>query len=498
MVDTNVISRSRRLLRPARRSKATATARPLCVDLDGTLIRTDILLESLLMLLRRNIFFLFLIPLWLMRGKAALKAEIATRVKINPRLLPYNAEFLAFLRREKAKGRKLVLATASHEKPARSIAKHLGIFDAVLASTNKVNLKGEAKRARLETDYGAGEFDYAGNGKVDVPILRAAHDCILVNPEPGAHRLAVKAGVNIVEEFDDRSNTARGYLKALRFHQWLKNTLIFIPLLLSHLLFDVAALQQAMLAFLAFGLCASSVYILNDLLDLADDRRHPEKKNRPFASGAIPVSHGLALSPLLLTGAAFLAMLLPWEFALVLSAYYVMTLGYSFFFKRTLLFDVIVLAALYTSRIVAGSAALALDRSPWLLAFSVFVFFSLALVKRYVELGEVKDIAAKLSERARGYRGVDRETLSQVGITSGLLSVLVLALYIDSDTVKANYPHPEIIWFLCPLMLYLITRIWVLARRGELPGDPVLFAARDWRSQVIVVLGALLMTAAAL
>ena len=223
--------------------------------------------------------------------------------------------------------------------------------------------------ARLEADYGAGKFDYAGNGKVDVPILRAAHGGILVNPEPGTRRLAQKAGVNVVEVFDDRSSLVRGYLKALRLHQWLKNTLIFVPLLLSHLLFDFVALQQAVLAFLAFGLCASSVYVLNDLLDLGDDRRHPEKKNRPFASGAIPVSHGLALSPLLLTGAALLTLLLPWQFALVLGAYYVMTLAYSFFFKRTLLFDVIVLAALYTSRIVAGSAALDLERSPWLLAF---------------------------------------------------------------------------------------------------------------------------------
>lgn len=471
---------------------------PLCVDLDGTLLRTDLLYETALALLRRNILYLFLLPLWLLKGKAHLKAEIARRVSLDPAALPYSDDFLAHLREQKAKGRTLVLATASHESLARRVAAHLGLFGAVIASDGRANLKGAAKLARLEAEFGARGFDYAGNGHTDVPILAGARKALLVNPDSGVRAAAEKRGAHISAEFARENAGPRAWLKAMRLHQWLKNLLIFLPLLLAHRIFDLAAWQDGVVAFLAFGLCASSVYILNDLLDLADDRRHPEKRNRPFASGALPVQYGLLAAPLLLAGAAGLAALLPWEFGAVLAFYYALTLAYSFFLKRTLLFDVITLAALYTIRIVAGSAALEVERSPWLLAVSVFVFFSLALVKRYVELGEAGDTHIPLASRSRGYRAADRETLSQMGISSGLMSVLVLALYVDSDNVRELYPHPEVIWFVCPLMLYLVTRIWVLARRGEMPGDPVLFAARDWRSQAMVALGAALLMAAAL
>ena len=498
MANTEVLSRTRVGKRPARRAKNAQDEPVLCVDLDGTLIRTDVLAESVLALLRRNILFLFLLPIWLLQGRATLKAEIARRVTINPARLPYNPEFLSFLRAEKTRGRRLYLATASHEKPARSIARHLRLFDGIFASTDATNLKGTAKLARLEAEFGAGNFDYAGNGRVDVPLFAAAHGGILVNPEAGVRGKLRSTGCEPLAEFDAGSRSLRPYFKAMRLHQWLKNALVFLPLLLAHKLFEFSALQQSATAFIAFGLCASSVYILNDLLDLADDRRHPEKKQRPFAAGSVPIPHGIVMAAVLLLASAGLAALLPWQFAAVLASYYALTLGYSFFIKRTLLFDVITLAALYTSRIVAGSAAIDIPRSPWLLAFSVFLFFSLALVKRYVELGEAKDTKASLSERARGYRCADRETLSQFGIASGLISVLVLALYVDSDNVRDLYGHPEIIWFLCPLLLYLITRIWVLARRGELPGDPVLFAARDWRSQAIVGVGAALLLAATL
>lgn len=498
MSNTDVLGQSSAKMRKRRSRKPASSAPPLCVDLDGTLIRSDVLAESVLALLRRNLLYIFLLPVWLMRGKARLKAEISRRVTLDAANLPYHQELIAYLRAEKARGRRIYLATASHEIPARAIARHLRLFDGVFASSDTVNLKGPRKLARIETELGAGNFHYAANGRVDLPLFEAAQGAMLVAPETGVKRRMCRAGIVPVAEFDGPARSFRSYVKALRLHQWLKNTLIFLPLLLAHKVSDLAALQQSALAFLAFGLCASSVYLLNDLLDLADDRRHPEKRQRPFAAGLMPVSHGLVLGGVLLAASAAIAALLPWQFSAVLASYYAMTLAYSFFFKRTLLFDVIVLAALYTSRIVAGSAALAIERSPWLLAFSVFLFFSLALVKRYVELGQARDTQTSLSERARGYRSADRETLSQFGVASGLISVLVLALYIDSDTVRELYGHPEIIWFLCPLMLYLITRIWVLARRGELPGDPVLFAARDWRSQCIVGLGALLLLAATL
>lgn len=496
MSDVATVKRPAKRAVPRRHKSVRKGTIPLCVDLDGTLLRTDLLHETALALLRRNLLYLFLMPFWLLKGKAHLKAEIARRVTLDPAALPYSDDFLAYLRKQKANGRTLVLATASHDSLAKRVAAHLGLFDMVIATNGAANLKGAAKLAKLRESFPAG-FDYAGNGHCDLVLLCAAREALLVNPERGVRAAAFGRGANVTGEFGAASGL-RGYIKALRLHQWLKNLLIFLPLLLAHRVFDIAAWQEGVIAFLAFGLCASSVYVLNDLLDLADDRRHAEKRLRPFAAGTVPVTHGLVMAPLLLAGAAGLAAMLPWQFGAVLAFYYALTLAYSFFLKRTMLFDVITLAGLYTIRIVAGSAALDVERSPWLLAVSVFVFFSLALVKRYVELGEATDTHVPLSSRSRGYRAADRETLSQVGIASGLMSVLVLALYIDSDNVRELYPHPEVIWFLCPLMLYLIVRIWMLARRGEMPGDPVLFAARDWRSQAMVGLGALMLMVAAL
>jgi 4-hydroxybenzoate polyprenyltransferase/phosphoserine phosphatase len=478
-----------------------ALSRPLCVDLDGTLIRTDLAVEHLLQLLKRNPLYLFLLPLWLWQGRAVLKREIAKRVPFDPAELPYNEPFLAYLREQKALGRKLVLATAADQLQAQAVADHLGIFSTVFASDGRINLSADAKRRRLEETFGRAKFDYAGNAKDDLKVWPAAVDAIVVSPEPGV-LAQLKLQRPVAREFPNPA-LAPGtkpwtpYLKAMRLHQWMKNGLLFVPLAMSHKLFEAGPFAQICLAFLAFGLTASSVYLLNDLVDLRDDRRHPNKRNRPFAAGTIPLTHGLAMVPLLLLGAFLVASLLPWQFAGVLAVYVATTLAYSFFFKRTMLFDVLVLAGLYTLRIVAGSAALAIPRSFWLLAFSIFLFFSLALVKRYVELREMGD-TAKARERGRGYRAVDLETLSQFGITSGMAAVLVMALYIDSSVGQKLYRNPEIIWLLCPLMLYLICRFWILARRGEMHEDPIMFAIKDWRSQVIVGIGACLLLLAAI
>jgi 4-hydroxybenzoate polyprenyltransferase/phosphoserine phosphatase len=479
---------------------AAATLRPLCVDLDGTLIRTDIAIEHLLQLLKRNPLFLFLLPYWLWQGRAVLKREIAKRVPFDAAELPYNEPFLAFLREQKVQGRTLVLATAADQIQAQAVADHLGIFTRVFASDGRVNLSANAKRRRLEETYGRGKFDYAGNAKDDLAVWPAAVDAIVVNPDPGV-LAQLKRQRPIAREFPNPALTPgaspwKPYVKAMRLHQWMKNGLLFVPLVMSHKLFEAGPFLQTSLAFLAFGLTASSVYLLNDMVDLKDDRRHPTKRNRPFAAGTIPLTHGLAMVPVLLLAAFLIACLLPWQFLGVLAVYFAATLAYSFFFKRTMLFDVLVLAGLYTLRIVAGSAALAIPRSFWLLAFSIFLFFSLALVKRYVELLEMGD-TAKARDRGRGYRAVDLETLSQFGITSGMAAVLVLALYIDSSVSQKLYRNPEIIWLLCPLMLYLICRFWILARRGEMHEDPIMFAIKDWRSQVIVGIGAVLLLLAA-
>ena len=462
----------------------------LCVDLDGTLIHSDLLVESILALVRSNPFYLFLLPVWLFRGKACLKNEIAKRVSLDVSILPYNEQLLDYLRAQKQDGRKIVLASASHEKFVRAVAEHLGLFDEVLATNSSINLSGKAKLTKMNTKFGEGAFDYAGNSRVDLAIYEGGAGIVLVNPDRGVRERARELGP-VIAEFTDRHTSCQPCWEALRPHQWLKNGLIFVPMLLAHE-FGAGAIAQAVLAFVAFGLCASSVYLLNDLLDLPDDRVHPSKKNRPLAAGRLSVLHALVMAPVLLIAAFAVAALLPLQFIAVLATYYVITLTYSLFFKRTMLFDVIILAGLYTLRIVAGTTALTLERSSWLLAFSVFLFFSLALVKRYVELSDMADMVAarkSLTSRARAYRPEDRETLSQLGIASGLLAVLVLALYIDTDVVRTLYSRPELLWLVCPLMLYLVSRIWMLARRGDLVDDPVLFAIQDWRSQVVMVLG---------
>lgn len=465
---------------------------PLVVDLDGTLIRTDLLVESVFALLKRNVLFVFLLPLWLLKGKAHVKHEIAKRVHIDAGLLPYHEGLLDYLKAAHAADRRLVLATASNEKFAEAIALNLGIFHDVLASNATVNLSGQRKLERLRELFSNQGFDYAANAMVDLPLWEAAHHVLLVNPECGVKQAAERQG-QVAQIFDDRPGSPlKHYLKALRLHQWLKNLLIFIPLLMAHRFGEPLLVGQALLAFLVFGLCASSVYLLNDLLDLPDDRQHPTKRNRPFAAGSISIVNGALLIPSLLIGAISLALLLPIKFVGVLALYYAITLAYSLGLKRAALVDVLTLAGLYTIRIIAGAAAVLVIPSFWLLAFSMFLFLSLALVKRFTELLAMQQ-GQKTKSSGRGYSTIDLETLSQFGSASAYMSILVLALYINSETVRDLYTHPEVIWLLCPLLLYLVMRIWLLARRDELHEDPVVFVIKDRRSLWLVCVGAILL-----
>ncbi|MCF6281387.1 MAG: UbiA family prenyltransferase [Candidatus Polarisedimenticolaceae bacterium] len=466
--------------------------RPLCVDLDGTLLRTDLLVESFFLLLKRNMLYLFLLPFWLLKGKAHLKQQIADRVDIDVSLLPYHGDFLDYLKQQHSTGRRLILATASNKKFAEAVAEHAAIFDTVLASDAETNLSGSRKLAPLVAEFGEGGFDYAGNAMIDFKIWQHAAEVILVNPERGVKKAAEKEAYAI-RLFDDRQgHPLTPYLKAMRLHQWLKNLLLFVPLVMAHQFTDYQLLGQAMLAFLAFGLCASSVYLLNDLLDLPDDRRHPTKCNRPFAAGRLSIVTGTLLMPVLLLLAFAIALLLPIKFFLVLLIYYASTLAYSFKLKRVALVDVLALAGLYTIRIIAGAAAVSVIPTFWLLAFSMFLFLSLALVKRFTELLAL-DKSGQSDAAGRGYSVVDLETLSHFGSTSAYMAVLVLALYINSETVKELYSHPEVIWLLCPLLLYMVTRIWLLARRDQLHEDPVIFVIKDRTTLWIAMMGALLL-----
>jgi len=465
---------------------------PLVVDLDGTLIATDLLWEGLFLLLRRNPLLLLAVPFWLLKGPARLKTEIAARIDIDPASLPYRREVMERLRAERAAGRRIVHATGSPRRFAEAIAAHLGVFDAVLATDGPQNLTSRHKRAALVRAYGDGGFDYAGNSRHDIEVFDAARAAIVVAPDRHAARWRARNGGELIET---PRPTPRTLFKMLRAHQWLKNALIGIPVLLSHEYLNVGMLAQCLVAFVAFSAAASAIYILNDFFDLALDRAHPTKRNRPFASGILSMRFGIVSMAVLLAVSAFAASFLPPLFGVVLGAYLVATTAYSLSVKRMLLLDVLMLAGLYTMRILAGAAATDIDVSFWLLAFSIFFFLSLALVKRFVELRSASLVAGERIA-GRGYRAEDQEIVAQAGMASAFSSVLVLALYVDSTAVRELYPHPWMVWPLAPIVLYLTMRIWILARRDELHDDPVVFIIRDWRSQVVMAIGGVMLIVA--
>ncbi|MBN6728079.1 UbiA family prenyltransferase [Burkholderia multivorans] len=472
------------------------TSRPLVVDLDGTLLRSDVLIESGFSYLK-SFPLRFISPLcWLARGgKPALKAKLAAHTDLDVSVLPYEPQIVEWLREERANGRTIVLATASHAKYAHAIAEYLQLFDEVLATDDRINLSSRQKRDRLVARFGEYGFDYVGNSRDDIPVWQAAHRAYVVNATPSVKRTAQRAG-NVERIVESRTPALKTWAKSLRMHQWLKNLLIFLPLLAGHMLGSPHLVVNAVLAFVTFGLCASSVYLLNDLLDLEDDRHHPTKCRRPFASGALPLAWGLAAFPILLASAFALALLaLPWRFSVVLLGYYALTLAYSAILKRLVMVDVVVLAMLYTVRIVAGTTAIGAHLTFWLLAFSMFIFLSLALVKRYAELMSMKKRGVTQS-RGRGYIASDLELVSSLGSASGYLSVLVLAMYIQDPKTANLYSHPQLIWFACPLLLYWISRTWIIAHRGHMHDDPIIFAVRDRVSLVVIGLCGLVFWAA--
>ncbi|OGT70349.1 MAG: hypothetical protein A3H44_01105 [Gammaproteobacteria bacterium RIFCSPLOWO2_02_FULL_57_10] len=456
---------------------------PLFVDLDGTLIYSDLLIESFLELIKRHFLCLFLVPIWLLRGKAYLKDQIASRVDVRVDLLPYHNEFLAYLREQKSQGRELILISASNHRLVQAVATHLGVFDQAFGSDDKVNLSGTRKLAKIRELHP--NFTYAGDDTIDLQVWKEADAAITVNAAEKLQR-QVAAITTIEREFVARGRGLRPYLKAMRLHQWLKNTLVFLPLALAHQLDNPELIWQAAVAFVCFGLCASSVYILNDLLDLPSDRQHRSKCRRPFAAGDLPLLHGLLISPLLLIVAFAIALTLPTAFVIILALYYLCTGLYSFVLKRIMLVDVIMLAALYTLRIISGAAAISVVPSFWLLAFSMFLFFSLAVVKRYTELDYLRGAGIAQSE-GRGYYSQDLSMMAMFGCASAFLSVMVFALYINNDDTRNQYVTPEILWLICPLLLYMITRIWLLAARGQIEEDPIVFALKDRVSQAVTL-----------
>lgn len=463
---------------------------PLAVDLDGTLVRTDTLHENLLVLFKQAPWLLLLVPLWVLKGKAFFKAEVARRAALDAACLPYNEELLVFLREEKARGRRLVLATAADRRIADGVAAHVGLFSDVFASDGTVNLSGARKLARLKEALGT--FDYAGNDGVDVPLWRESRQVVVVHAPAGVLKQARGLGREVHRVFERPHVGPRVWVKALRVHQWAKNALVFVPVLAAHKALEPALFLEAVLGFVAFSLCASSVYVLNDLLDLESDRRHPTKSRRPFAACALPVSTGAVLAPLLLLAGAAVCLLLPPAFSALLATYYALTLAYSLRLKQVVMLDVLVLAGLYTVRIFGGSLAVGVPTSSWLMMFSMFLFLSLALVKRLSEVRRLRQ-SNEAAAHGRGYLAQDYEQLASLGAAAGQVSVLVLALYITSKEVTALYSHHERLWLLCPIMLYWVGRIWLLAHRGLVNEDPLVFALRDRVSYVVGLASALVL-----
>lgn len=459
------------------------TMAPLCVDLDGTLVKSDTLLDSLLVLMRTRPLKALALPAKVLRGKAAFKAYVTDSVSLDVAHLPYNRTLLHYLQSEAARGRQIYLATGADARLAQRVADHLGIFSGVLGSDGATNLTGHNKLDRLRSHLPAEQFDYIGNDTPDLPLLAHSAEPMIANPSLRLRAGLRTRGIRPVRTFDERTHPIKSFLAAIRVHQWAKNALIFFPLLLAH---DVrtAHVINAVIAFFSFSLAASSTYIINDLLDIEADRRHRRKRLRPFAAGDLSAIQGFAMAAVFLALAVAGAMLIPRGFTLWLAVYLVTTLAYTAYLKRVPSVDVLILAGLYTLRLLAGSAATFNPISHWLAGFSFFLFLSLGIVKRFAELENLRASSLQPTN-GRGYFLSDLEQLRSFGTASAYASVVIFAIYISGSDVTLLYHHPERLWLVVPLMILWLNRVWLLASRGELDEDPVVFAITDRMSLLI-------------
>lgn len=458
---------------------------PLVVDLDGTLTPTDTLIESILSLLKQSPLYLFKLALWLWAGRAAFKQQVATHSRFKPVHLPWRPELLAYLQEQHAQGRRLILATAADASIAQVVALQIGLFDQVIASDGARNLKGHAKLAAIQQAVGP-RFVYAGDSKADLPIWRSAEAAILVGASGAVRHEVRTAGIPVEKQFEQPRATWRVWARALRVHQWVKNLLIFVPLLTSFEFDNASKCIAALLAFITFSMAASATYLGNDLWDLDSDRQHPRKKNRPLASCVLSIPRALAAGGLLLATALILAWMVSPAFTGMLAGYVVLTALYSWVLKQYVLIDVLMLALLYTFRVLAGAVAISVPVSPWLLAFSVFIFFSLALVKRCSELVALQH-QGKRGCHGRDYQVSDLVVLWPLGIGASLCSVVVFGLFIGSPSTQARYGNTDALWLVGIGLIYWIARLWIKTARGEMHDDPIVFALYDFGSRVAIL-----------
>lgn len=473
----------------AKTAKATSAA--LCVDLDGTLIRGDLLWECVLALLKSQPFTLFCLPVWLLSGKVHVKRQLAAKTHLDATRLPYRGEVLDLLDKEREAGRKTVLVTGADPELAELVAAHLGLFDEVHSTDGQVNLTGKNKAAFLAEHFSGSGFDYVGDAAADLAVWRKAGGAYVVGSKRRIQQAA--AVTNLKGAILDRPASAMTWINALRGHHWAKNMLLFLPLLLAHTI-RPDLIVRTFLGFLLFGACASGLYILNDLLDLHSDREHPWKKQRPFAAGEISIPQGLLASLILLCGALGAGFVLRREFGFALLGYAALTMWYSLQLKQIALLDVFVLSSFYSCRILAGALLSKTPLSQWFLAFSLFFFLSLAMAKRYSELVHAGNLL-KSGNSGRGYLGDDRELLLSLGVGSSFAAAVILSLYVHSQDVRVLYVSPEFLLLLCPIVLYWLSRNWLLAHRGDLREDPVTLAIGDRVSYGVAFATALVIAA---
>jgi 4-hydroxybenzoate polyprenyltransferase len=453
----------------------TASGRALCVDLDGTLVKSDTLFDALCLFIRKYPAQIWRLPVWLAGGRARLKTEVASRARLDATKLPYNTEVVSYLQAQHRKGRAIYLTTGADGALAERVAAYLGLFDGVVASDGVTNLTSGKKLASLKSRFG--EFDYIGNARADLPLLENAGEAMLANPTRSLRITMRMRKMKVARVFMDKQPMLRTLLKAIRIHQWSKNILLLVPLLMSHHI-RPGSIAAVTAAFFCFSFVASANYLMNDLLDIENDRRHPVKRFRPFAAGELSVAGGIVLALLLAVAAVALLPLLPDTFDMWLGIYILSTTAYSFFLKRIAVVDVLVLSGLYTLRMLAGGAATGTDISPWLAAFSSFLFLSLAMVKRFSELENLRERGGT-STHGRGYLVADIEQIRAFGTTSAYAAVVVFMMYIARPDVTRLYQHAHRLWLIVPLLLYWLSRVWLLASRGEMETDPVIFALRD-------------------
>lgn len=471
----------------------TDTEPVLCVDLDGTLVLTDTLVETLFAFIRHQPLRMLLIPVWLLRGRFYLKMKLAESVPFAVETLPYNQDLLSHIRERRGAGTRIVLATGANRLIAARIADHLGVFDEVFASDDTRNLTGRKKAELLAEKYPA--FEYVADSWKDVPVWLRSRGAIVVSP---SRKILAVLGRHAIPARPMGGKPKAGFfvwLRVIRVHQWVKNLLIFLPMLTSHRLLEWPTVAFASVGFVAFSLCASGTYLLNDLLDVAADRSHPRKRRRPFAAGLLNPTSGILAAAALFTAGFGLAILLPAKALLLLVAYVGLTIFYSMVVKRFLAADVILLVSFYLLRILFGGQVTGIVISVWLLAFSMFFFLTLALIKRLTELRAVEHLADS-GVRVRGYLAADTNVVASLSSSSAYLSVAMLALYINSPEAHFLYLRQEFLWPVCLIIIYWLNRMLLIANRGHLHDDPIVFAARDRASWVAAGIFALCLYAA--